>query len=308
MRIALFCATRRGYRFLETLARLAPDAELVVFSFKEDPWEPPFLDDIGQLAERLDARFYEAKQVGAARWQALWEATPVDLMFSVNWRYIIPPAVYERARLGAYVFHDSLLPAYRGFSPTVWAIINGEDLTGVTLFEMVQDFDAGQIIGQQRVPIGPDDTIAMVLEQVTEAYLQLLERHLPDLRDGTAALTPQDESRVTYTCKLLPEDYRINWHDSTGTIYNLIRAVTAPYPGAHTTLNGQALRIWGARRLAEKAYIGRVPGRVVEIHPGEGTVVLTGDGTLLITHVQLEGGDILPADQVLNRISYTLGR
>ncbi len=309
MRIAVFCATRRGYRFLEKLAQLMPEAELLVFSFREEPWEPPFVDDIRQLATAVGAQFYESRQAGAARWQTLWAANSIDLMFSVNWRYIIPAAVYERARLGAYVFHDSLLPEYRGFSPTVWAIINGEDHTGVTLFEMVEDFDAGQIIGQQRVPILPDDTIKKVIEQVTEAYLCLLEQHLPALLAGTATRTPQDESSVTYTCKLLPEDFAIDWCATTESIYNLIRAVTSPYPGAHTILKGQTLRIWQARRLAQpKVYVGRIPGRVVEIRPGEGVIVLTGDGALLLTQVQPEDGEALPADQVLNRISYTLGR
>ena len=133
MRIALFCATRRGQRFLQKLHELRPEADLLVFSFAEEPWEPPFLDDIRRLTLDCGGQFFEAKQVGAARWADLWESTPVDLMLAVSWRYIIPPRVYERARLGAYVFHDSLLPEYRGFSPTVWAMINGEDHTGVTL-------------------------------------------------------------------------------------------------------------------------------------------------------------------------------
>ena len=135
MRIAVFCATRRGYRFLEKLRALLPDADLLVFSFREEPWEPPFLDNIRQLTVEYGGDFYESKQVGAARWADLWNETPIDLMFAVSWRYIIPAAVYEQARLGAYVFHDSLLPDYRGFSPTVWAIINGQNHTGVTLLE-----------------------------------------------------------------------------------------------------------------------------------------------------------------------------
>ena len=309
MRIAVFCATQRGYRFVEKLAQLVPDADLLVFSFKEEPWEPRFLDDIQALTERVGGQFYQSKQVGSARWQPLWDSTPVDLIFSVSWRYIIPPAVYERARLGAYVFHDSPLPTYRGFSPTVWAIINGEDHGGVTLFEMVEDFDAGQIIGQEQVSIGPDDTIDVVLERVTETYLRLLEQYLPPLLAGTAARTPQDESRATYTCKLLPEDFQIDWQAGTDIIYNLIRAVTTPYAGAYTTLNGQTLRVWAACKLPDaRPYVGRVPGRVIEIRPGEGTVVLTGDGAILITRAQLEGSKILSADEIINRMSYTLGR
>src|SRR5690606_18388029 len=123
-----------------------------------------------------------------------------------------PSAIYERARLGAFVFHDSLLPAYRGFSPTVWAIINGEDNTGVTLFHMADDVDSGDIVAQQRVSIAPDETIADVLENVTQAYLSVLESYLPALMDGSAPRIPQEHEAATYTCKRLPEDNAIDWH------------------------------------------------------------------------------------------------
>jgi methionyl-tRNA formyltransferase len=309
MRIVVFCATRRGYQFLQTLHDLLPDADLCVFSFREETWEPPFLDDIQRLTLEYGGQFYESKQVGAPRWDELWNSAPVDLMFAVSWRYIIPAQVYQRARLGAYVFHDSLLPEYRGFSPTVWAIFNGEDHTGATLLEMAGDYDTGAIIGQSRVPIGPDDTIAHVMERVTETYLHLLKMHLSALVNGTAARSIQDESRATYTAKLLPDDFLIDWNWPTQRIYNLIRATTAPYAGAYTTLNGQKLTIWSARLLENpRRYVGRIPGRVVEFGADSGTVVLTGDGALLLTQVQLEGGESLPAAQVLNKLSHTLGR
>lgn len=305
--VALLCATTRGLRVLNRLAELIPEARLLVFSFREDPWEPPFLDRIQARAAELGAQFCEARQVGAERWQPLWDAAQPDLLLAVNWRYLVPPAVYHRPRLGAYVFHDSLLPAYRGFSPTVWAMINGEDHTGVTLLTMADGYDEGDIVGQLRVEVNPDDTIAVVTERVTEAYLALLETHLPALLTGQAPRKPQDHSAATYTCKLLPDDMRIDWAWPTTRIYNLIRAVTAPYPGAHTTLDGRRLTIWGAERLkAARRYIGRVPGRVVEIRPGVGTVVLTGDGALLLTRVQLEGAEPTTADAILNRLSHTL--
>ena len=309
MRIALFCATRRGYRFLQTLHNLLPDADLCVFSFKEERWEPAFLEDIRRLTLDCGGQFYESKQVGAPRWDELWEMAPVDLMFAVSWRYIIPAQVYQRARLGAYVFHDSLLPEYRGFSPTVWAIINGEDHTGATLLEMAGDYDTGRIVDQSRVPIGPNDTIADVLERVTETYLTLLKTHLPALMNSAAPRIMQDESQATYTAKLLPDDFRIDWNWPTARIYNLIRATTAPYAGAYTTLEGQKLTIWSARLLeTPRRYVGRIPGRVVEFNPDTGTVVLTGDGALRLTQVQLEGSESLPAAAVINKLSYTLGR
>lgn len=300
MRIVLCCATRRGLRFLERLHALAPAAELTVFSFREEPHEPPFLDAIAAACAERGARFAEARQVAPDG--------DFDLLFAVSWRYLIPPAVYRRARLGAYVFHDSLLPAYRGFSPTVWAMIHGERETGVSLFAMSEGFDQGDVADQQAVPIGAEETIADVMERVTGAYLELLERNYPDLAAGRARLRPQAHHLATYCCKRLPSDNRIDWQASTREIHDLVRAVTRPYPGAFTSLGGRRLTVWGARRPEGlPAYVGRVPGRVVAAHPGEGSVVLTGDGALLLTRVQLEGGAEVDAAELLDRPSITLG-
>ncbi|MEZ4683737.1 MAG: formyltransferase family protein [Caldilineaceae bacterium] len=308
MRVAVLCATRRGYRFLQKLTELYPQCELVVFSFPEEPWEPRFLDDIRQLTECKGGCFYETRQVGSRRLQHFWASTEIDLMFAVSWRYLIPAKVYRQPRLGTFVFHDSLLPAYRGFSPTVWSIINGEPQTGVTLFQIADNVDEGDIVAQQAVPIGPDDTIATVMEEVTQGYLSLLEQNLDKLLCGCAARYPQDHSLATYTGKRLPEDNRIDWYDSTERIYNLIRAVSQPYPGAYTDLCGRRLRVWAAKRLVnQRRYIGSIPGRPVEICPGEGVVVLTGDGSLLLTEVQLDDGEIVCASELINSLSHTLG-
>jgi methionyl-tRNA formyltransferase len=309
MRIVTLCATQRGYRFIEKLAELVPESELVVFSFREEPWEPPYLDDIRKLTLAKGGQFFETRRVGSSKWVQFWESSPMDLLFAVSWRFMVPTSVYDRARLGAFVFHDSMLPEYRGFSPTVWSIINGEDHTGVTLFEFAEGVDEGDIIAQKRVPIGPDDPIAVVLERVTQTYLDLLEQNLGSLINRNAPRHPQDHSRATYTSKRLPEDNQIEWTASTKSIYNLIRAVSAPYPGAFTYLLGEEIRIWSAIRMsANRNYVGRVAGRIVEVRPGEGSVVLTGDGSLLLTKLQMEGGEVTCAANILRSLSQTLGR
>src|SRR5262245_35287736 len=249
MRIALLCATRRGLRFLERLAELAPEAELVVFSFREEAYEPPFFDAIREAANARGGRFFESRHVGEEKLRSFWETAEVDLAFVVSWRYLIPPEVYRRPRRGTFVFHDSLLPEYRGFAPTVWALVNGEDHTGVTLFEIAEEMDAGPVVDQKRVPIAPLETIAEVLGRVTGTYLDLLERNLPCLLAGTAPRMPQDHERATYTCRRVPDDNRIDWNQPASAIHNLVRAVSEPYPGAFTDLDGRRLTIWAARPL-----------------------------------------------------------
>lgn len=308
MRIALLCATQRGCRFLEKLSDLRPQDEIIVFSFREESWEPPFLDDIRSLTILRGGRFIESKEVGSHYLDKFREPEAIDLMLVVSWRYLLPPDVYQLPRLGTFVFHDSLLPEYRGFSPTVWAIINGNDHTGVTLFEIAEEVDSGDIIDQQRIEINLDDNIATVMEKVTQVYLEILERNLDKLFADDAPRTPQDHSLATYTCKRLPEDNQIDWTGSSESIYNLIRGVSKPYTGAYTYLSDEKMYIWSAKRITNLNYIGSIPGRVAKVIPEIGSVVLTGNGALQVTEVQLQGEEIQCAAQVLNSITQTLGR
>lgn len=308
MRIVLLCATKRGCRFLQKLAELCPEDELIVFSFKEKPWEPAYFSEIRELTLAAKGNFFEAKNVGGPRWKKFWESTTYELMFSVSWRYMVPPSVYERSRVGAFVFHDSLLPKYRGFSPTVWAVVNGEEQTGVTLFEMAKEVDAGDITDQEVVPIGPDDIIQDIMNRVTEKYLEIFGRNIEKLKAGQAKSKRQDHSQATYTCKFLPEDAQIDWSAPTEKIYNLIRGYSKPYPGAFTFLSGRKLTVLQAQRLTGfENYAGRVSGRVVKIIPGDGAVVLTGDGGLLIKKVQIGARETVCATDLLTNLNLTLG-
>ena len=309
LRIAAFCAGRRGLSFLARLRELAPGDELVVLSFQEEAHEPPFFEDVRALARRAGASFLEARSLEREDLAAYFRDTALDLILAVGWRYLIPHSVHARARLGAFVLHDSLLPRYRGFSPTVWALVNGEPRAGATLFRMADEVDAGPIVDQAATEVGPDETVAEVMERITGLYLALLERNLGRLRSGAAEATPQDERLATFTCKRLPEDNRIDWSAPTRRVHDLVRAVTRPYPGAFTTLAGRVLRVWSSRRVESvRRFEGAVPGRVTRVLPGEGVAVLAGDGELLLGEVQLEGEAPARADRVVRSLSATLGR
>jgi methionyl-tRNA formyltransferase len=270
------------------MTELAPSARLSVFSFREEPHEPPFLDSIRDLTQSVGGHFLETRKLDGPRGLAYWEKPDVDLLLVVGWRYLIRDTVYLRPRRGTYVIHDSLLPRYRGFSPTVWAICNGEDHTGATLFAIADDVDSGDILDQQRVDIGPDETIAEVMERVTLAYLGLLERNLQAMLSGCARCQPQDVSQATYVRKRCDEDNQIHWDWPTRRIYNLTRAVTRPYQGAYMQVGEQRLRVWSARPL-DGGKRSAAAGEVLELRPGEGAVIQTGDGALLLQTVQWPG-------------------
>ena len=303
-RILLLCATERGTAFARRLFELRPGAEITLASFRPERWEPDYLPGLEQLAARHQARLVLMKRIEP---RALFADGSFDLLLAVSWRYLVPREVWSRATRGAYVFHDSLLPKYRGFSPTVWAIINGERATGVSLIEMADAVDGGRLIDQQEVEIGPEEFIGPVLARVTAAYLQVLKRTIERLLAGGAAGTEQNEAEATYCCKRVPADNRIDWRRPAPEIFNLIRACAAPYPGAFCQWGKQRLTVWSCRPPdAAPIYDGRVPGRVVEILPGRGVRVLAGTGSLILGEVQVDDGPRTAADQVLPSIAATL--
>ena len=137
MNIILFCATDRGLKFLLKVQELMPEANLIVISFVETPWEPKYLNNIKSETKAFNGRFYLWDDIREMP-EAYWSELAIDIIFVVSWRYMIPSTIYNKAKIGSYLFHDSLLPEYRGFSPTVWSIINGKKYTGVTLLEIDQ--------------------------------------------------------------------------------------------------------------------------------------------------------------------------
>jgi methionyl-tRNA formyltransferase len=155
-----------------------------------------------------------------------------DLIFSFYYRSMLPMSVLRQARLGAFNMHGSLLPKYRGRAPLNWAILKGERETGVTLHEMVEKPDAGRIVDQQAVPIGPDDTALEVFRRMTDVVEPVLKRSLPAIVKGHVRFKPNDLSRGSYYGRRRPEDGRIDWSRSAQEIHNLVRAVAPPFPGA----------------------------------------------------------------------------
>ncbi len=196
-----------------------------------------------------------------------------DFVFSFYYRRMLPPEVLASAKRGAYNMHGSLLPKYRGRAPVNWAVLNGESETGATLHEMVAQPDAGRIVDQQAVPIGPDDLAVEVFRRVTDAAETVMRRSIGPLLAGTAQLRPNNLAQGSYYGGRRPEDGRIDWRKSAREIHNLVRAVAPPYPGAFC----DRLKI-NRTQLVERRAPAAEPGPFRE---GGAWFALCGDGKVL---------------------------
>jgi methionyl-tRNA formyltransferase len=169
-----------------------------------------------------------------------------DLLCAFGWYYMIPKRVRDAAPKGCVGIHASLLPKYRGGAPIPWAIINGETETGVSLFYLDEGVDTGDIIGQEKIPIGENDTCGTVYGKAMVSSIRLLREYFPRLAVGGAPRVPQEEGLATYYPQRSPRDGLIDWSRSAKEIRDFIRAQTRPYPGAFTYVSGKKVIIWDA--------------------------------------------------------------
>ncbi|HTO03298.1 MAG TPA: formyltransferase [Opitutus sp.] len=224
---------------------------------------------------------YTPESVNTPEWRERLAAMQPDLILSVYYRHMIGTKILGLPRLGAWNLHGSLLPKYRGRAPINWAVLHGESRIGMTLHRMVKSADAGPIVDQEGVEISPRDTAVEAFRKVLPCARRVLARQMDALLAGTAPETPQVEADATYFGGRTPEDGRIQWSNTSREIFNLIRAVTDPYPGAFTERNGARLMVW----WAEPATQGRrgMPGEILSVEP---LVVGTGDGALELTQTE----------------------
>jgi methionyl-tRNA formyltransferase len=220
-----------GVRCLRVLLDAGVRVPLVV-THRDDPGERVFFESVARLARSRGLPVLEDPEAPQIDSQ-LKKISP-DFIFSFYYRRMLPPEVLAAAKRGAFNMHGSLLPKYRGRAPVNWAVLNGERETGATLHEMVAKPDAGRIVDQQAVPIGPDETAGEVMAKVSAAAEPTRKRSSPAELAGTASLRPNDLAAGSYYGARRPEDGRIDWSKSAQEIHNLVRAVAPPYPGAFT--------------------------------------------------------------------------
>lgn len=271
-----------GYRCIEELLRQGAEIALI-FTHEDSPTEEIWFASVRELADKNGIP-YVTSDISLPENVTLVREIAPDFVFSFYYRNMIKPEVLAIPRLGALNMHGSHLPKYRGRVPVNWAVINGETETGATLHYMVEKPDAGDIVDQEKVPIVFTDTAHDVFGKVNEAAVRVLARAWPLLREGKARRTPMDLAAGNYCLGRKPADGLIDWSKSAVEIYNLVRGVTHPYPGAFTFMAGKKVIIWSAWPVEGSGE----PGHILSYEPLR---VGTGSGVLEIRSLQPEGDE-----------------
>ncbi len=218
------------------------------------------------------------------------KALHADLQVVVAFR-MLPEVVWNMPAMGTINVHGSLLPQYRGAAPINWAIINGEAYTGVTTFKLKHEIDTGDILLQEKILIGENETAGELHDRMKETGAALLLKTIMGLADGSLEETPQSELEasgngpVKHAPKIFTETCRINWEQTTAAVFNLVRGLS-PYPAAFTELNGKKLKIYAAEKTA---FTTPVPPGSMETDQKNFLRFACSDGYIHITDLQLEG-------------------
>ena len=206
-----------------------------------------------------------------------------DVVFCLGWSFILKPEVLEIPRLGVIGYHPTKLPKNRGRHPIIWTLALGLEETASTFFEMDKYADSGNIISQIIVPVNSDDDAGSRYDKLTTTALSQLTEITSKLNHGSLLSVPQAPNNASSWRKRSKLDGQIDWRMPARSIFNLIRALSRPYPGAHCIVDGSEIKIWKSKVISESS-IDIEPGKVLHVENGHITVKCGVDAIVLLRH------------------------
>jgi methionyl-tRNA formyltransferase len=278
--ITLFLMTRKGFKVLEALGKEFRELIDFVVTQRDKSVQDDYYAEIRELCEQLNIPCYDRQQ--SYKIQSKYA-------LAISWRWLI-----NLKETTLIIFHDSLLPKYRGFNPLVSYLINGENRIGVTALFAADTYDTGDIIAQAGSEISYPKKVSEAIEIVSDGYVKLARQIAAEINRGTNLIgKPQNEAEASYSLWRDEEDYQINWSHSAQEIRRFVDAVGFPYKGAFTLINGKRARVFDIEELDDMIIENRIPGKVIFIKESS-PIVVCGRGLAKIkTLVDDETGESL---------------
>ena len=273
-RAVLFISKRLGLRCASLIHELAPETLAAIVTIDDRGDVRSALDEIVAFAQHSAVPVHVAAD--AAEAASLLTRYRPDVVFCVSWYWFVRTETLASVPLGFIGIHFSLLPRYRGGSPLVWTIINGESTGGVSLFSLAPKMDTGDVWDQRPFAIPADATIGDVLPIAEETALEMLRDDYRAILSGTLHPKPQaGDANVVPMRK--PEDGEVDWEQPARRVFDFVRAQSHPYPGAFTVVEGRRVRLW-------RAHFGGPsdgnPGEIVRA--GDRPAIVCGDGNSIV--------------------------
>ena len=254
--------------------------------------------DYRPLCSEFNVPLFEIADINDAESQSLLKALSLDLAFVIGWTQIIRPEILTLPKMGMIGAHASLLPHHRGRAPINWALIKGEKQTGNSLIWLDQKVDAGDIIDQTPIPVTHYDTCGSIYEKVAETNREMILRTLRKILAGERPGRPQPQNGTNNLPGRKPRDGVLDWSMSSTKVYDFVRALTKPYPGAFSWLDGKRWFIWQCALLPHTAPTAAIPGRIIgpiysPVMNACGQVVACGTGAVALLELEDEQSQIV---------------
>ena len=243
-------------------------------------------------AEELGIEVYQPDSLKTDESYEFIKAKTPDLIITAAYGKILPQRMLDIPKYGCINVHASLLPKYRGAAPVQYSILDGEDVTGVTIMKMDAGMDTGDILTQTEVPIDISDTTDTLMAKLADAGKDLLLNTIGDYISGSIGYVKQDDALVTITAPIKPEDGIIDWNQTARQIHDRIRAFST-WPGCSSTFNGKRIKIYASELEADSQDDAK-PGEITVAGKGK-LKVKCGKGSIYILELQSEGGKRLKA-------------
>ncbi|MCG8915313.1 methionyl-tRNA formyltransferase [Actinokineospora sp. PR83] len=302
MRVVMFGFQTWGHRTLQALIESEHEVVTVVTHPQGGGvYEQVWSDSVEELAKDNGIPVILRERPDDQELLDELRALDADVFVAANWRTWISPEVFELPRLGTLNIHDSLLPAYAGFSAMIWALINDEKEVGVTAHLMDATLDAGDIVLQRAFPVGPRDTAGDLVAKSMDIFGPITVDGLALIASGRRDFQKQDRTKASFFHKRADEDLRIDWTWSAEELDRLVRAQSTPYPSAFCYHRGKRLEIVTAE-VSREVY-GGTPGRIF-YREGDGVAIVAGAEArrgkskgLLVKTVRTADGEVQSAEK-----------
>lgn len=281
IKIGLFLATYKGLTCLKDLLSAGNKEKIgFVCSFRETNVTEAYYEDIKRLCITEDIKYFDWPSIKDNLVDTI-KRTDVDMAIAISWKYMLPLAVNEVMKYSLFIFHDSLLPTYRGFAPTPTAIMCGETTLGVSFVVATDEVDKGNIVLQKTYEINDEENIADAIEKQSKLYSQMLLEVVENFDHMDLTGRAQDESMASYSIWRDLQDCHIDWSLSAIEIKNMVRALSNPYPGAYSMLGDEKVIFDKVEVVDDLNFVIRQPGKFWS-KPNNQPVIICGEGMLRV--------------------------
>lgn len=292
-----------------TLKVLLEDENIEVVGVFTQPDKPKgrgkklAMPPVKELALENNLEVFQPEKIKTSESVALLKELNPELIVVVAFGQILSKEILDIPKYGCINVHASILPAYRGAAPINWAIIKGEKTSGVTTMFMDVGLDTGDMIYKEYVEISEEDNSSTLHDKLSSAGYTVLKKTIDNLKKGDLPREKQIEEESSYAPIMDKSLGKVNWKNSAEDIYNLVRGVI-PWPGAHTTINDDVMKIWGVKKSSKKT--DKAPGMIIDVTQ-EGIYVATKDGVVVIDEIQMPNKKRMPVKEYLKGNKIELG-